>query len=162
MIVGTELQRKKDGAKVRYMLNTLAGIEIIRIYYDGDESTDYFSRKYRQYIKLWQNGEITSVKFPLKSKCKQIFQWIVSQAGIIRYSEYLFVIPMRSGEIIAEIKLNDVSEALTALWNHQKFLIGKYYSRGFTLIDAHKKKIIDVNCDSGDEYNYQLYTWIFE
>lgn len=162
MIGGSRLQRKKDGAKARYMLKNLAGIEIVRIYYDGDESTDYFRRKYRQYIKLWQNGEITSIKIPLKFKWTQIFQWIVSQAGMIRYSEYLFVIPMQSGEIIAEIKVNDVLEALTSLWNHQNFLIGKYYSCGFTLIDAHKKKIIDVNYDSSNEYNYQLYTWIFE
>lgn len=161
------IQHKKKKVYFKNLMKSMNAITTIEIYETGAE-WEFYKNIISSYHKLWRKSKIDQYsKLPCKANDNQCCKWIIHKAELTSEKEYIFI---NDGyyEGYAKIILNNLTESVLQLWNHERKLNNLHgslkggFNEGFCLIDILDKKVIDVALVSDDEYNYQLWKWYYD
>lgn len=151
-----ELKNKLKIQKVKNTLKHLKGVEILEIF--GDDENTVLNNVLVRYSKmLCGNSVLPHSKISFKASESEIFSWIISKMHLECGQEYFFL----CNDIWAKIKIIDLYLAIKDLWEHDISKQGslKIGTFGFLLVDAKLRCIMEIGCDSRDEYNYLIDIW---
>ena len=137
------LEKKKRIQKVRNILKTFKGGQILYIYEKCDSTLEHISGKLSE-IGFNSNAKQPDSKISINSNDLLIYQWIIKNMKL-KNNDILFLL---CDGIWIKIQIIDVMNATQSLWNN---IDG---TKGFTVLNEDMDKLFEVGDDSRDELNY--------
>ncbi len=148
------LERKLCEQRVRNIVKRLDGLEVLRIYAQGDSAALDFVLENTAEL-LWRKSR-WDASVPDSLPREELVDWIVGVMQLVEGGEYYLyeaAYPMR---FWVKISLRDAHAAALSLWRHDSILKSQEEgcSLGFMLLDSHMTALREVGSDSRSEERF--------